>query len=91
MRRSTKIILLITIALAAAIGLLSWANRGDLALKHALSENGQFLLAVNGKTVATITMKDLEEIGLVKFETTMDTSLTDPKTVTFTEIGRAHV
>jgi len=81
MWRVNKIILIIVGLLLVAILVLALLNRGDVALKHALLENREFLLKVEGETVATVSLQDIVDMQPVEFTTRLATSVSTPREV----------
>jgi len=82
MQRSNRIILIIVLALLAAIALLAFLNRGDAALKRSLQENREFILKVEGETIATVSLQEILDMQPAEFSTRLATSIISPREVT---------
>ena len=66
-------------ALFVAGFLLAFFNRGDAALRRALEENREFLILVDGGTVATVSLQMLLNLDPQEFTTTYSTSISAPR------------
>ena len=79
LKRSNVIVYLVLFALFAAGFLLAFFNRGDAELRRALEENREFLILVDGGTVATVNLQMLLDLDPQEFTTTYSTSISAPR------------
>lgn len=68
---------LMFVAVVIAVAL----NRGDPELRRALEENREFLIHMDGETIATVSLQDLLDLEPEVFTTTMSTSISKPRQV----------
>ncbi|HHX54063.1 MAG TPA: molybdopterin-dependent oxidoreductase [Clostridiales bacterium] len=83
-------IIITLVLLTAAVAVLAFLNAGSLERKQELEMNAEFLLG-SGGAQRTITMRDILELDPVDFEAVMDTSTTDPTSVTFTGVELSRI
>jgi DMSO/TMAO reductase YedYZ molybdopterin-dependent catalytic subunit len=91
MNKSNRIIFIITGALVVAVAVLAFLNRGDAELRRALQENRQFLLQVDGETVAVVGLQDILDLQPVEFTTRLATSATLPREASFRGVELRHI
>ncbi len=84
-KKSNLIVIICIVVLAAAVAVFAALNADDIGMKKELEMNAEYIIRY-GDTQKRITMQDMLDLDPVEFETTMDTSTTDPAAVTFTGV-----
>lgn len=80
MKRSPNIAVFLTLALLLlAVAALALLNRGDAELRRALEENREFIVSVNGESVATVGLQALLDLEPEEFTTSIATSIATPR------------
>ncbi|MCL1816055.1 MAG: hypothetical protein FWG43_00450 [Clostridiales bacterium] len=79
MWRGNRVIFISIGILIAAIMVLTLLNRTDAVLFRALQENREFLLKLDGETVAIVSLRDIMDMQPVEFTTRLATSITKPR------------
>ena len=82
MMKANKLVYIILSLLLIAVVVLVYLNRGDSELKHALLENREFQILVDGEYSATANLQMLLELDPQEFTTTFATSITAARDTT---------
>lgn len=81
MKKADKTVYLLLGLMFVATVIAIMLNRGDPELRRALEENREFLIRMDGETIATVSLQDLIDLKPIEFTTTMSTSISRPRQV----------
>ena len=84
-KKSTLIIIICVAVLAAAVAVFAILNAANISAKKELEMNAEYIIKY-GDIQERVTMQDMLDLNPVEFKATMDTSTTDPASVTFTGV-----
>lgn len=86
MNKSNKTIILILIILVSISSTGLYLNKDHMIRNRELNEKAIFEIYDSGEFLTSFTMEEIREIGEEKFEATLDTSNTNPKTYEYTGV-----
>lgn len=86
MTKQNKIIGIVVILLVLIIGVTAYLNMGNVEEKKALNNDAIFMIKVNGETLKSYTMADIQALGEVEFKATKDTSNSGPEEFSYTGV-----
>ncbi|MEX1378102.1 MAG: molybdopterin-dependent oxidoreductase [Eubacteriales bacterium] len=83
--KSTLVVIISIAVLVTAVAVFAFLNADDIGKKQEMEMNAEFMIKY-GDASWTITMQDMLDLEPVEFNTTMDTSTTDPTQVVFSGV-----
>ncbi len=89
-KKSTLIVIIGVVVLAAAVAVFAVLNADDISYKRELEMNAEFVVKY-GDAEKRVTMQDMLDMKPVEFSATMDTSTTDPTPVMFTGVELKNI
>jgi len=86
MKKSTMILTAVILILVIAVGGFAYLNRGNIEQKQELQDSKQFYIKQGDEVIATVTMDDIESVGLEEINAILDTSETEPTPIHFSGV-----